>query len=81
MTPKYRDETRVYFFFFYHFIDMTFFFQTKSYLPFIYILFGVFENSETSKRGELIRQIPEGGETISFEFSTTSISLGEWRLS
>ena len=48
---------------------------------FIYILFDVFENSETNKRGELIRQIPEGGETISFEFSTTSISLGEWRLS
>ena len=47
--------------------------------PFIYILFDVFENSETNKRGELIRQIPEGGETISFEFSTTS--LGEGSLS
>ena len=46
---------------------------------FIYILFDVFENSETNKRGELIRQIPEGGETISFEFSTTS--LGEGSLS
>ena len=47
--------------------------------PFIYILFDVFENSEANKRGELIRQIPEGGETISIEFSTTS--LGEGSLS